>query len=963
MLIDLDAIYAASASPHVLLDRDLRIIWANDAYLKVTARSRDALIGRILTDEFPAPDGSVSDRMLQASFQRVFQSGVIDHLPLIPYPIRAADGRSEDRYWSATHTPLLDAQGQVEYILQNAHDVTRLFLDARDARGASLADHATVVSRADAVARQNLELGTVADFFRTIFDQAPSFIAVVSGPEHVFQLVNRACVDLIGRSDLVGKTIRSGVPDIAGQGFYELLDQVYATGQTLTRTAAPVRFDPDGDAVYREHFVDFVFQPLRDAKGRISGIFVQGHDVTPQRLAEIELVETRERFRVMAQSMPSHVWTAAADGELDWLNDQAYAYTGHAEGTLNGRDWIKVVHPDDALAAAADWTDAITRRVPYETEFRIRRADGIYRWHIVRAVPILSPDRRVEHWVGTNSDIEDRKLAEAAIAQINQTLEHRVAERNRELQEVNAALRQSQKMEAIGNLAGGIAHDFNNLLQAISGSLQLALRRIAPDSDVVPRLTLAMKAVERGATLASQLLSFGRRQPLAPRVINLGRLLREADNIVRSAIGDAVEVETIVAGGLWNACVDPTNVESAVLNLAINGRDAMDGHGKLTIEVSNAALDDAYARAHVDVVPGQYVMLSVSDTGSGMPPEVIERVFDPFFTTKPEGRGTGLGMSMVYGFVKQSGGHIKIYSELGAGTTIKIYLPRSMDAEEIPVIATQAPLTGGHETILLVEDDEDVRRAVAALLDDLGYTVLQARDADRALAVVESGVRVDLLFTDVVMPGPTTSRELADRARRLIPGLPVLFTSGYTRNSIVHGGRLDPEVQLLSKPYTQEQLAFKIRDLLVRARGSDTAGLAADAIAGDARAASVFDGLRVLICEDEVVIRMDIALVLEDLGCVVAEAGNGTVALDLLAAGPFDLLITDVGLPDMSGVDLARRAIGLCKTMPVLFASGNHVVPGAHDLPRHAVLGKPFAMSTMQEMILALLDRTGSDPG
>lgn len=960
MLIDLDAIFASSPSPHVLVDRDLRMIWANDAYLAVTGRTRSQVIGRIMTEEFPAPPDSIADRMLKSSFKKVFENAVTDHLPLIPYPIVGADGKPESRYWSATHTPLMDAQGEVEYLLQNTNDVTRLYVASTADSAANPADHTTMVRRAEAVARQNLELGSLAQFFRTIFDQAPGFIAIVSGPDHVFQLANDAYQDLIGRADVLGKTVRAALPELHGQGFFELLDQVYTSGTPFSQTEAAVRFRPhEGEAEF-QRYVDFVFQPLRDSDGLITGIFVQGHDVTKQKAAEFALIETRERFRTMAQSMPNQVWTAAPDGGLDWLNDQTYAYTGLDEAGLRGTAWGQALHPDDVEQAAANWAAAIASGVQYETEFRIRRHDGVYRWFIVRAAPIYCAAGRVERWVGTNTDIEDRKLAEAAIAQMNQTLEYRVAERNRELEVVNAALRQSQKMEAIGNLAGGIAHDFNNLLQTISGSLQLAMRRMPSDSDVLPRVVLAMKAVERGATLASQLLSFGRRQPLAPKVTNLGRLLRDAGNIVRSAIGEGVEVETIVAGGLWNTCVDPTNVESVVLNMAINGRDAMEGHGKLTIEVGNADLDDAYARRHLDVVPGQYVLLAVTDTGSGMSADVIERVFDPFFTTKPEGRGTGLGMSMVYGFVKQSGGHIKIYSEIGSGTSVKIYLPRSLDAEELPPNLSYDDLTGGTETILLVEDDEDVRVTAAHLLNDLGYTVLQARDADRALAVIESGVRIDLLFTDVVMPGKVTSREMADRARQLIPQLPVLFTSGYTRNSIVHGGRLDPGVQLLSKPYTQEQLALKIREVLGKPSAPAPVAVPAPTKAAmptvqPPQPAAALADLRVLVCEDQVLIRIDMVDGLEEHGCTVQGVGTGTEALAALQNVPFDLLIVDVGLPDMSGVEVARRAVAMFGNLLIIFATGERSVTGAEDLPKHAILGKPFSDRELTEAILGLL--------
>ena len=284
--------------------------------------------------------------------------------------------------------------------------------------------------------------------------------------------------------------------------------------------------------------------------------------------------------------------------------------------------------------------------------------------------------------------------------------------------------------------------------------------------------------------------------------------------MLRRALGEAIDIETIIAGGLWNTIVDPVQVETAILNLAINARDAMEGRGKLTIEAGNARLDDHYAAQHVEVTPGQYVVVAVTDTGCGMPADVLQRVFDPFFTTKAPGEGTGLGLSMVHGFVKQSGGHIRIYSEIGHGTTIRLYLPRAYTREDAPVDVATGTTAGGTEVILLVEDDDSVRTTTADMLADLGYRILQARDADAAMAVIESGASIDLLFTDVVMPGAFGARELARKAQQRLPDLPVLFTSGYTENAIIHGGRLDQGAELLSKPYTQHELARKLRKVL-----------------------------------------------------------------------------------------------------------------------------------------------------
>ncbi|WP_457337093.1 ATP-binding protein [Rhizobacter sp. P5_C2] len=386
-------------------------------------------------------------------------------------------------------------------------------------------------------------------------------------------------------------------------------------------------------------------------------------------------------------------------------------------------------------------------------------------------------------------------------------------------------LRQAQKMEAVGQLTGGVAHDFNNLLQVISANLHLVSRLTRDDVKVMQRLDSASAAVRRGAKLASQLLAFGRRQALAPRVVDVGRFIGGIEDLLRRSIGEGVEVELIVSGGLWHTFIDPTQVENALLNLAINARDAMDGNGRLTIEVGNAFLDDDYVRGQVDVKPGQYVMLAVSDTGCGMSPQVLSQVFQPFFSTKPAGAGTGLGLSMVYGFVRQSGGHVKIYSEPGQGTTVKVYLPRAraaegeVDATPDPGAAAAADdAGGGAETVLVVEDDAAVRGATVEMLQELGYRVLKASDADQALVVIDDAVAhhaaIDLLFTDVVMPGRLKSPELADKARQRLPGIAVLFTSGYAQNAIVHGGRLDPGVELLSKPYSARALASKVRAVL-----------------------------------------------------------------------------------------------------------------------------------------------------
>jgi signal transduction histidine kinase/CheY-like chemotaxis protein len=381
-----------------------------------------------------------------------------------------------------------------------------------------------------------------------------------------------------------------------------------------------------------------------------------------------------------------------------------------------------------------------------------------------------------------------------------------------------AQIRQMHKMESIGQLTGGIAHDFNNMLAIVIGSLDLAKRRMSKDKRRAEEaIDNALQGAERAAQLTSRLLAFSRQQPLAPAAINANKLVGDMSELLRRTIGETTRLETVLAGGLWPAFADASQLESAVVNLCVNGRDAMPEGGRLTIETANTHLDEQYASTHGEVTPGQYVMISVTDTGCGMPAEVIERAFDPFYTTKTVGKGTGLGLSQVYGFVKQSGGHVKIYSEPGVGTTVKLYLPRHFGAaaRASGVVAdmVELPRARGDEIVLVVEDEEKVRHLSVDALRELGYMVIHAGDPHEALALLAEQPRIDLLFTDIVMPG-MDGRQLADKARAARPGLKVLYTTGYTRNAIVHNGVLDHDVHFLAKPFTVMQLAVKVRVVL-----------------------------------------------------------------------------------------------------------------------------------------------------
>ena len=394
----------------------------------------------------------------------------------------------------------------------------------------------------------------------------------------------------------------------------------------------------------------------------------------------------------------------------------------------------------------------------------------------------------------------------------NQALREQITRR----EQVESQLRQSQKMEALGQLTGGIAHDFNNMLGVIMGAHDLISRRIKKGDYGIERfLDAATNATERAAILTRRLLAFARQQPLVPQPIDANKMIVNMSDLLHSTLGEQIRIETVAAAGLWTIHADAQQLENAILNIAINARDAMPDGGKVTIETANAFLDEAYCRQNPEVAPGQFVMIAITDTGSGMSPEVASRVFDPFFTTKPSGKGTGLGLSQVYGFVKQSHGHIKIYSEVGAGTNVKIYLPRLVgDAKDIQR-KTSEPMHMGDrsEIILVVEDDALMRRLTTEALHELGYTVFDSENAANALAILDRVADVKLLFTDVVMPD-INGRKLADAAVRRRPGLKVLFTTGYTANAVVHGGVLDAGVHMISKPFTLDQLAAKVRAVL-----------------------------------------------------------------------------------------------------------------------------------------------------
>jgi signal transduction histidine kinase len=535
--------------------------------------------------------------------------------------------------------------------------------------------------------------------------------------------------------------------------------------------------------------------------------------------ATAALRESEQRYRALVKASSFAVYRMNADWtQLLHLEGQGFI----ADTQTPIRDWLReYIHPDDQPTLTTAIREAIATKSMFELEHPVRRIDGSLGWTHSRAVPLLDQNGEIVEWFGAASDVTDRKRVELALRGLNETLEQRVEAEVAQRTKAEEALRQAQKMEAIGHLTGGIAHDFNNLLQVVLGNLDGLRRRIngpaAPSRGIIVRsVEGAISGAERAAILTHRLLAFSRQQPLEPRPVDVNRLVTGMSELLRRTLGESLAIESVLSGGLWQIFADPNQLENSILNLAVNARDAMPDGGKLTIETANAHLDEAYASEHQEVQSGQYVMVALSDTGTGMTKEVAESAFDPFFTTKEAGHGTGLGLSQVYGFVKQSNGHVRIYSEPGEGTTIRIYLPRLVGDAPVmeDALSRSAPSGDGNETILLVEDDEAVRELNAWMLRELNYAVIEAEDGAKALQILEAYPNIRVLFTDVGLPRGMNGRELAEAALRLRPNLRVLFTSGYAGNAIVHHGRLSPGIDLISKPFTTAALAVKIRELL-----------------------------------------------------------------------------------------------------------------------------------------------------
>jgi PAS domain S-box-containing protein len=525
---------------------------------------------------------------------------------------------------------------------------------------------------------------------------------------------------------------------------------------------------------------DTLEQRIQERTREVRGVFAQ-------------LNESERQFRHLVESVADYaIFMLSPEGLVTTWNLGARRIKGYTADEIIGRHFSCFYTEEDRRNGVPDQTLATARR-----EGRVA-IDG---WRERKG------GERFWASIVVNA-IHDQDGSHLGFAKVTRDLTERRA--------IEDQIRQMQKMEAIGQLTGGIAHDFNNMLTVIGGNVETLQRRLTSgDRNWQRFVAAALRGVERAATLTHRLLAYARRQPLDPKSVELNRLIIGMSDLLGRTLGEHINIETVLSAGLWQMSADPNQIENAVLNLAVNARDAMPEGGKLTLETANAYLDEAYAQAHAEVTAGQYVMLAVSDTGFGMTSDIVEKAFEPFFTTKEIGEGTGLGLSQVYGFIKQSGGHVKIYSEAGEGTTVRLYFPRvrAGDSAVEQDHAVQASDIGGHEAILVVEDDEDVRIYTTEILRELGYNVAEAADGDSALSLVASESQIQLLFTDIGLPGPFNGRQLADEARKRRPDLKVLFTTGYARNAIIHHGRLDPGVQLIVKPFNYAGLAAKIRQI------------------------------------------------------------------------------------------------------------------------------------------------------
>ena len=810
-------IFDASPNPYLVLDRRLHIVTANRAYLNSTKRELSDIVGRWAWDAFPTDPETLKQSV--SSFERVIRTKEPDTMALLRFDIprpESEGGGFEQRYWSITHNPVLNEHGEVELVVQHPIDVTELERlreiagGSDDQGGVQLAPaHSGIFSRAQSVYEANLILKAESDRLRALFAQAPGFMAIVRGPEHRFELTNKAYDALVGKRDLIGKPVREALSELEDQGFFELLDQVYATGEPFVGRGVELVVQGNRQAEPKRLFVDFVYQPIFETDGSVSGIFVEGSDVTEARLVTEELRDREARLRLVVEGAQDHAilitdpvgritgWSKGAARIFGWSVDEAIGQSG------------SIIFTPEDRAAGEDANELETARqagCAPDHRWHVRK-DGtrVFMNGSMNKLPADAQGRE-QGFLKIARDETERRRTDEALRNLTQTLEQRVEQRTEELRSAEAQLRQSQKMEAIGQLTGGVAHDFNNLLTIIRSAADLLKRGVASEEKRARYIDAIADTADRAAKLTAQLLAFARRQALKPEVFDAAARIEAISEMLRTIVGGRIEVEIDLACRSCFVDADASQFETAIVNLVANARDAMEGEGKLTIRVEEAR-DVPATRGH-SAAQGNFTAISVSDTGSGISQDRLERIFEPFFTTKEVGKGTGLGLSQVYGFAKQSGGEVIVRSELEQGTTFTIFLPKTEKAL-VERRAAQAD-TGAQVKgrVLLVEDNNAVAEFSRQMLEELGYEPTLANNAAEALALIDDpAAEFDAVFSDVVMPG-MSGIELGREIRRRRPNVPVVLTSGYSHVLAEEGTH---GFELLHKPYTVEGLTRVLR--------------------------------------------------------------------------------------------------------------------------------------------------------
>ena len=773
----------ASRFPMFLLWGEQHLCLYNDGYIALLGKRHPAALGQPFQSTWPEIWSSIHPFILSACADDAL------YVERLPFQVERNQFQEEASF-TFSYSPLRDLDGTIKGVFCVCMETTEQLraeaqLREREARWRGLFNNMQEGFFLAQALRDSS--GRMVDF---------RFLEMNPGFEQQSGIL---------AADAIGRPVRKVLP-----GIQEDLLDTYAH---VVDTGEPRHFEVYIPVAGNRWFE---VRARRTALDHFAVLFL---DITARKGVEAALRKSEATFRGLAQAMPNQVWTASADGMIDWVNERTVEYWGPDASALMGEGWARMVHPDDLELAAQHWTEAIRAQTDYQTEFRLRRFDGSYRWHLARAIPIRDEHGGIGHWIGTNTDIEDQKRNEHELSRLNESLESRVAQRSAELELANEALRQAQKMEAVGQLTGGIAHDFNNLLTGvISGIDMLRARRAQGRHDDVDRYIDAVaSSAQRAATLTHRLLAFSRRQPLKPQVVDANALVQSLRELFDRTLGPLIKLQINTAADLWPTLCDANQLESTLLNLVINARDAMHEGGLLGIETSNYAITPQEAASEPGLVAGDYVRVCVTDNGEGMSGEIASKVFEPFFTTKPLGEGTGLGLSMSYGFAKQSHGHIRIESEPGHGTRVLLYLPRYSGARSVHTSATipnaPAPMSSKTHTVLVVEDEPVIRELILEVLQDRGWRCLQAADGNAALTLVQAHADIELLITDVGLPG-LNGRLLAERARRELPALRILFVTGYAENSVFDMTGTDERMEMLPKPFGVDDLLRAIHGLL-----------------------------------------------------------------------------------------------------------------------------------------------------